>query len=423
VSALRLPESVNRDVVATVAELIADVRGRGDSAVVEATVRFDWEGARVSTMAVPGDELEAAYRGADPQLIAALETARDNCTFFHEQELRPDWEVEGAQGQRLGVRYRPVGRAGLYVPGGLGSYASTVIMNAVPARVAGVEELFICTPPGRDGAVNPSVLAAAHVMGVERVFRAGGAQAIAAMAFGTQTVPRADVICGPGNAFVMEAKRQVYGVVGIDSLAGPSEVLVVADATASPRWIAADMLAQEEHGSGAQAVLIADSERLCRGVGRALESLRSRETGDGKDRRADKADAGFRAFYPGPGEDFLELAGRFVDSYAPEHLEIQVAEPEGFLSRVRSAGAIFVGRWAATAFGDYVVGSNHVLPTGGTARFASPLSVETFVRRSAVVKMTRVAARALTPYLAELADSEGFFFHRISAELRDADPD
>jgi histidinol dehydrogenase len=423
VTALRVPESANREAAATVVALIADVRLRGDAAVAEATARFDWGGASASELVVPVDDLEAAYRRVDPRVIAALETARDNCTFFHEHELRPDWEDEGAQGQRLGMRYRPVERAGLYVPGGLGSYASTVVMNAVPARVAGVKELVICTPPGRDGAVNPSVLAAARLMGIERVFRAGGAQAIAALAYGTETIPRVDVVCGPGNAYVMEAKRQVYGAVGIDSLAGPSEVLVVADGTARPDWIAADMLAQEEHGSGAQAVLVAESERLCLEVQEAVERLRPAAQTAGPDRilSGGREDDGLRAFYPAADEEFLDLAARFVNVYAPEHLEIQLADPEALLPGVRSAGAIFAGHLTATAFGDYVAGSNHVLPTGGTARFASPLSVDTFMRRSSLVEMTPEAVRALAPHLAELADSEGFSFHRVSAELRAAD--
>ncbi len=273
---------------------------------------------------------------------------------------------------------------------GLGSYASTVVMNAVPARVAGVKELVICTPPGRDGTVNPSVLAAARLMGIERVFRAGGAQAIAAMAYGTETIPRVDVISGPGNAYVMEAKRQVYGSVGIDSLAGPSEVLVVADRTARPEWIAADMLAQEEHGAGAQAVLVAESEGLCVQVGEALLRLRlAADAGGTEGRPAGRENGDLRAFYPAPGEEFLDLAARFVNSYAPEHLEIQLAKAEAFLPRVGSAGAVFIGHLTPTAFGDYVAGSNHVLPTGGTARFASPLSVDTFMRRFSFVRDER----------------------------------
>jgi len=408
IAALRPPEDSSREVAEVVSGLLADVRTRGDAAVVEATARFDWPGADAAHLPVSPAELEAAYRELDPDLIAALQTTRDNCTFFHRHELASDWEDTGAQGQRLGIRHLPVERAGLYVPGGLGAYASTVIMNTVPALVAGVAELVVCTPPGRDGAVNKSVLAAARIMGVERVYRAGGAQAVAAMAYGTETIPRVDVICGPGNAYVMEAKRQVYGMVGIDSLAGPSEVLVVADRTARPEWVAADLLAQEEHGMGASAVLMAESEAICGRVAGALDALRASPGGA----------SGLSAFYPAPGEDFLELAVALINTYAPEHLELQVADPRGLLVRVRSAGAIFLGHLTPTAFGDYVAGSNHVLPTGGAARFSSPLSVNTFTRRSSYVEMDAEAVRLLTPPLARLADSEGFSFHRVSAEVR-----
>ncbi|MFH0917108.1 MAG: histidinol dehydrogenase [bacterium] len=434
VAALRPPESSSQEVADVVAGLLADVRARGDAAVVEATARLDWEGVSAAALPVTADDIEAAYREADPQLVAALQTARDNSVFFHRHELMPDWEDEGAQGQRLGIRHLPVACAGLYVPGGSGSYASTVIMNAVPALVAGVKELIVCTPPGRDGNVNPSVLAAVRLMGIRRVFRVGGAQAIAAMAYGTETIPRVDVICGPGNAYVMEAKRQAYGAVGIDSLAGPSEVLVVADRTAHPAWIAADMLAQEEHGSGAQAVLMAESQDLCVEVEDSVRRLREARApvadagadepaGVGGPVAADAGEPRLWAFYPAAGEDFLGLAAAVVDSYAPEHLEIQVADARGFVRRVHSAGAIFIGHGTPTAFGDYIAGSNHVLPTGGSARFSSPLSVDTFMRKSSFVEMPPEAVKALTPHLAKVADSEGFAFHRISAELRAAGTD
>lgn len=413
VAALRPPESASREVAEVVAELVADVRSRGDQAVVAATRRFDWPEADAAGLLVPAEDLEAAYDGLAPAILAALETMRDNCTFFHRHERRADRQETGAQGQRLGIRYLPVEKAGLYVPGGLGAYASTVIMNSVPALVAGVRELIICTPAGRDGTVNQSVLAAARLMGVRRVYRVGGAQAIAAMAFGTETIPRADVICGPGNAYVMEAKRQVYGAVGIDSLAGPSEVLVIADGTARPQWVAADLLAQEEHGSGASAVLMAESESLCAAVAAAVDTLQA-----GSVRANSPEGREITAFYPAPGQEFLTLAAELTNVYAPEHLEIQVADSRSFVPLVRSAGAIFVGHLTPTAFGDYVAGSNHVLPTGGAARFSSPLSVDTFTRRSSVVEMTAGSAALLTPHLAALADSEGFIFHRISAQLR-----
>jgi histidinol dehydrogenase len=290
-----------------------------------------------------------------------------------------------------------------------------VLMNAVPARVAGVGSLFICTPPGRDGRVNESVLAAARFVGIDEVYRVGGAQAIAAMAYGTETVARADVISGPGNAYVMEAKRQVYGAVGIDGLAGPSEVVVVADDAARPEWVAADLLAQEEHGSGASAILMAEAEAFCARVATALDDLRAS--------RGSAPNAGglLFAFYPAPSEPFAELAAAFVDAYAPEHLEIQTADPDGFLARVTTAGAVFVGGRTPTAFGDYVAGSNHVLPTGGSARFSSPLSVDTFVRKTSVLAMSARPVKSLTPHLAVMATSEGLTFHRTSAELRAQD--
>jgi histidinol dehydrogenase len=413
VAALRPAEASSRAIADQVATILADVRLRGDAAVAGLTARFDWPQARAESIVVPQADLDAAYAEVPPDLLEALRTTRDNCTFFHRHESRGDWEGVGPQGQTLGIRHLPVDRAGLYVPGGFGAYASTVIMNSVPALVAGVEELIVCTPPGRDGSVNRSVLAAARLMGIERVYRVGGAQAIAAMAYGTQTIPRADVICGPGNAYVMEAKRQVYGSVGIDSLAGPSEVLVVADATARPDWVAADMLAQEEHGSGAEALLVAETPEFCQAVEEAAERMATGHgsTGGPGARR-------FWAFYPATGERFLDVAAALVNFYAPEHLEIQVTNPRGFLAQVRSAGAVFLGHRTPTAFGDYIAGSNHVLPTGGSARFSSPLSVDTFVRKSSYVEMSVNATRLLTPGLALIAESEGFFFHRRSAELR-----
>ncbi len=413
---LRPAEATNRSVADTVAAILADVRARGDASLVEATCRFDWPGCTGQSLPVPAEDIGAAARDADLALQDALRMARENLTWFHEHERRRDWEDEGRYGQRLGIRYLPVLRAGLYVPGGLGSYASTVLMNAVPARVAGVEDLFICTPAGLDGRVDPSVLAAAHFMGIQEVYRVGGAQAVAAMAYGTETIARADVICGPGNAYVMEAKRQVYGAVGIDGLAGPSEVVVVADETADPAWVGADLLAQEEHGSGASAVLVASSEAFCRRVEEELAGLRQRLA---HRREPDQpAEGSLHAFFPAEGEDFAELALTFVNLYAPEHLELQLRDARGFLAGVTAAGAIFIGGQTPTAFGDYVAGTNHVLPTGGAARFGSPLSVDTFIRKSSVAELDARSLRTLTPHLAVLAESEGFLFHLLSAELR-----
>jgi len=437
VDSLRPGEQADYEIRRAVADIIAQVRARGDAALVELTARFDWPGASGAELVVSEAELEKAYREADPGFVDALSLARDNVRFFHQHEAEPDWEVVGPQGQVLGVRHLPVKRAGLYVPGGLASYASTVVMNVIPAQVAGVQELVVCTPPRRDGSVNSSVLAACWMLDVRRVFRVGGAQAIAAMAYGTETIPQVDVICGPGNAYVMEAKRQVQGLVGIDSLAGPSEVVVVADESARPDWVAADLLAQEEHGSGAQAVLLAGSKDFCLAVEKHVQGLKLCVAAEGSRRTDDRVGSGrgtsargtgddasasggeaISMFYPAAGEDFLALAELFVNKYAPEHLELHLAEARDFLGKVSSAGAIFLGAYSATAFGDYVAGSNHVLPTGGTARFCSPLSVQTFMRRSTVVEVAKEAAAALVEPLITLAESEGFAFHRLSAEMR-----
>lgn len=416
-SGLRPREDAGRDVARVVAELIDSVRTRGDAAVVEATARLDWPEATAARLRVPASALREAYERTDPLLLEALRSARDNCVWFHSHEIRRSWEATGPQGQLLGIRYVPVERAGMYVPGGLGAYASTVIMNAVPASVAGVRELFICTPPGRDGSVNESVLAAAHLMGVEEVYRVGGAQSVAAMAYGTDSIARADVICGPGNAYVTEAKRQVFGAVGIDGLAGPSEVVIVADEDADPRLVAADMLAQEEHGSGASAVLIASSEAFCGAVEAEVAALREAAGGEPVG-GSPRGSSGLHSFHPALGEPFVSVARDFVNAYAPEHLELHLRDARAFLEEVTAAGAVFIGAHTPTAFGDYVAGSNHVLPTGGAARFSSPLSVDTFVRRTSVVEVPPRAAAELTPHLARVARSEGFHFHRVSAELR-----
>ncbi len=425
VSRLRPGKERSEEVARTVAEIVAQIQSGGDATLAELTARFDWPQASAGAVRVPETDIDAAVTGLDSELRHALLVARENCVWFHQHERRRDWCEEGPFGQVLGIRYLPVERAGLYVPGGLGSYASTVIMNTVPAQVAGVRELFICTPPGRDGRVNESVLAAAGLMGVREVYRVGGAQAVAAMAYGTESIRRADVICGPGNAYVMEAKRQVFGQVGIDGLAGPSEVVVVADEEARPEWVAADLLAQEEHGSGAQAVLFAWSEGFCARVEMAVAALRAELDSAGaapsvssETLGAAGAEDSLCAFYPGVGEDPAALAAALVNAYAPEHLELHLSAPRAFAERISSAGAIFLGQRTPTAFGDYVAGSNHVLPTGGSARFAGPLSVDTFLRASSLVELTGGAVRGLAPHLSRLARSEGFGFHQLSAELR-----
>ncbi|GAB4248837.1 MAG: histidinol dehydrogenase [Thermoleophilia bacterium] len=414
-------------VTAVVRDLIDSVRAQGDEAVLEATRRLDWPGAERGLLRVSEAEIEDAFHSLDDETIGALEAARSNLTWFHEREMRRSWEDRAPHGQLLGIRFLPVARAGLYVPGGLAAYPSSVIMNAVPARVAGVKHIFVCTPPDQDGRVNASILAAAHLMEIEEVYRVGGAQAIAAMAFGTETIPRADVISGPGNAYVNEAKRQVYGAVGIDGLAGPSEVLILADESARADWVAVDLLAQVEHGSGAVAVLLASTEELCRRVEAEVERLIA-QSGDQEEATAawglDEAVAGrlegrpIAAYYPAAGEGFTAVALALADAFAPEHLELHLADPRGLLDDVTAAGAVFIGEETPTAIGDYLAGTNHVLPTGGAARFSSPLSVDTFLRKSWTCEMTPEAAAALNGPAALLADREGFTYHARSLRLR-----
>lgn len=419
VAGLRIPPEAVRGLRQSVAQLVEAVEMNGDRALVEATVRFDWPEASTETLRVPVEAIENAGSEVAPELLEALRVARDNCRLFHEQEISVDWEAEAEQGQRVGIRHLPVGRVGLYVPGGIGSYASSVVMNVVPAQVAGVEQIFICTPPDQEGGVSKSVLAAADMLGVHEVYRVGGAQAVAAMAFGTESIRRADVISGPGNAYVTEAKRQVFGTVGIDGLAGPSEVLIVADDSARPDWVAADLLAQAEHGSGAVGILISEPEGFGVAVSRAIGQLQGRVTGTAPadDLEVPPVPAGIH-LYRSEVADFRGLATNFVNEYAPEHLELHVREPRSFLRGIKCAGAVFIGRGTPTAFGDYVAGSNHVLPTGGAARFSSGLSVYTFMRCTSLVEVGPESAARLSPYLTRIAESEGFVFHGLSAEMR-----
>jgi histidinol dehydrogenase len=420
VERLRPGAERSQEIEHRVAEILHAVRTRGDDGVIKFTRSLDWPVAEAAALRVPAADLDEAFAGMDDALREAFEIARSNLSWFHFHERPEDWDEEGRYGQRLGIRHLPVARAGLYVPGGLGSYASSVLMNVVPAQVAGVGSLFICTPPDRAGRVNESVLAAARFLGIDEVYRVGGAQAVGAMAYGTESIPRADLICGPGNAYVMEAKRQVYGVVGIDGLAGPSEVVVVADDQAEASWIAADLLAQEEHGMGASAVLVGTSEAFCRRVADAVASLRA--LAGGADLSPDPEEK-LDAFYPTDGESFEEVALAFVNTYAPEHLELHLEQARRFAKGVTAAGAVFLGGLTPTAYGDYVAGSNHVLPTGGAARFSSPLSVDTFIRKSSLIELTPGAVRHLAPHLARLATSEGFEYHRLSGQLRLQDSD
>ena len=390
--------------------ILAAVRDRGDAAIADFTERFD--GFRPVPMAVPQTALEQAWITLPTNLRDALELAHRRITDFHQRQRPADLAVTGPHGEQLGRRWRPVQRAGLYVPGGRAAYPSTVLMNAVPARVAGVKELVICSPAGRDGEVNPVVLAAAHLAGVKTVFRLGGAQAIAAMAYGSESVPKVDVISGPGNLYVTLAKQAVYGQVAIDSLAGPSEVLVIADHSAKPDQVAADLLAQAEHDPLAAAVLITTDSALADGINAAVEEQLVNHP------RHEICKAALRDWGLVVVCDDLESCARLSDSFAPEHLELLVERPEPLADRIQNAGAIFLGPWSPEAVGDYLAGPNHTLPTCGAARFSGALSVETFMRHTSLIGFNRAALEATGSAVQELATSEGLHSHAESVRRR-----
>ena len=404
VHALRATGISSTEVRTTVTDVLADVRARGDVALRDCTSRFD--GVELaSPLAVPAETLRHALESSSPELVDALSRAAANVREYHSREAPRPWRAQLAQGQTVGQEIMPLAVAGLYVPGGLADYPSSVLMTAIPAQVAGVGSIVVCSPPRKDGSVPPGVAAACALLGVDQVFPVGGAQAVAAMAYGTESVPRCDVIVGPGNAYVTEAKRQVMGEVAIDGLAGPSEVLIVADAGAAPKWLAADALAQAEHSAGAMgAVLSLDgelSDRLESEIRRLSEQL---QIGIDNVTIVDCRS--------------LEAAIQLVNAFGPEHLELHVADPGAVLRQVRCAGAVFLGSHAATAFADYAAGTNHVLPTGGSARFSQGLSVDAFVRRVGVVEIDAQSARALAPLVATIAREEGLYAHALSAELR-----
>lgn len=390
--------------------ILAAVRDRGDVAIADFTERFD--GFRPEPMAVSPEALEQAWTSLPTNLRDALELAHRRITDFHQRQRPADLAVTGPHGEQLGRRWRPVERAGLYVPGGRAAYPSTVLMNAVPARVAGVKDVVICSPAGRDGAVNPVVLAAAHLAGVKTVFRLGGAQAVAAMAYGSESVPKVDVISGPGNLYVTLAKQAVYGQVAIDSLAGPSEVLVIADHSAKPDQVAADLLAQAEHDPLAAAVLITTDPALADGINAAVaEQLADHP-------RQEICEAALRDWGLVVVCDDLESCARLSDSFAPEHLELLVERPEPLADRIQNAGAIFLGPWSPEAVGDYLAGPNHTLPTCGAARFSGALSVETFMRHTSLIGFNRAALEATGSAVQELATSEGLHSHAESVRRR-----
>lgn len=399
------------DVDDAVAAIIADVRKRGDAALINLTARFDRVSLTSDTLQFTDAEITAAVAAVSDQDLAALKLAADRIREYHARQMPRDESWTDSVGATLGWRWTPVGAAGLYVPGGLASYPSSLLMNAIPAKVAGVERLAV-TVPTPDGVVNPLVMAAARIAGVDEIYRVGGAQAIAALAYGTETIEPVDKITGPGNAYVAAAKRRVFGRVGIDMIAGPSEILVIADGDNDPDWIALDLLSQAEHDESAQSILITTDPAFGRSVANAVE--RQLETLE----RRTIAGASWREFGAVITVPDLEAAARLCDRIAPEHLELCVSDPEALADRIAHAGAIFLGPWTPEAIGDYIGGPNHVLPTARSARFSSGLSVLDFLKRTTLAKMSPDALRAIGPGAERLAASESLQAHGLSVTAR-----
>ena len=402
-------ENIASNVEGIVTGIIAEVRARGDQALFEYTARFDK--ALLNSLEVSAEEIDEAFAAVDPEFLDILREAAANIRAFHEKQVRNSF-VLNRDGVVMGQKVTPIERVGLYVPGGTAAYPSTVLMDSIPAKIAGCETIVITTPPGPDGKVNPVILAAAKIAGVDRIFKMGGAQAVAALAYGTESVPKVDKIVGPGNAFVAEAKKQVFGKVAIDLIAGPSEILVVADATADPRHVAADLLSQAEHDRMASAVLVTDDADFAQAVSRELEEQIPQLP------RAEIA----RASIDNNGKiivaDTLMKAIDIANEIAPEHLELCVDNPFDYLDAVKHAGSIFMGKHCPEALGDYFAGPNHTLPTSGTARFSSPLSVDDFVKKSQFTYFTKDALGKVADKVAYFAEKEGLHAHAKSATIR-----
>ncbi|MBQ7118769.1 MAG: histidinol dehydrogenase [Oscillospiraceae bacterium] len=398
------------DVEGIVSDIIADVRKRGDKALFEYCEKFDR--AKLTSLSVSEEEIQEAFESVSPKFLEILEKAASNIRKFHSRQVRNSFIINDEDGIVVGQKIIPVDRAGLYVPGGTAAYPSTVLMDSIPAVIAGVREVVMVTPPGPDGKINPVILAAAKIAGVKRIFKLGGAQAIAALAYGTESVPKVDKIVGPGNAFVAEAKKQVFGTVSIDMIAGPSEILVVADKTANPAHLAADLLSQAEHDKMASAVLVCDSIDLANKVSEELErqipllprSEIARESIDmnGKIIVAEN----------------LSAAIEISNELAPEHLELSVDNPFDYLDKIRHAGSIFMGKNCPEALGDYFAGPNHTLPTSGAAKFSSPLSVDDFIKKSQYTYYTKEALSRVAEDIAYFAEAEGLSAHARSALIR-----
>ncbi len=410
---LRRKAGAEENVDAAVDAILADVRARGDAALLEYAKKFD--GAELGSVELSREEWDAAVARVDAAFLETLRQAAENIRAFHTRQVHKDFVITEHAGIVMGQRYTPIARVGICVPRSPVAFPSSVLMNAIPARIAGVEEIFMVTSPDKTGAISPEALAAAKVAGVDRIFKVGGAQGVAALAYGTGTIPTVDKIVGPGGVFVAAAKRKVFGLVGIDMVAGPSEILVLADGGCDPKCVAADMLSQAEHDTHAAAVLVTDSEPLARAVAAELE--RQLATLPRREIAQKSLEDNGRIIVT----ESLEAAVEAANQLAPEHLELCVAEPFALLPRVRNAGSIFLGRSAPEALGDYFAGPNHTLPTGGTARFSSPLSVDDFVKKSSFLYYTREALSKAAPRIADFARREGLEAHARSVLSRSED--
>ncbi len=404
-------ENLSANVEDTVAAILAEVRANGDKALLDYTEKFDK--VRLTALEVSEAEIEAAFAAVDDAFLDILKEAAANIRTFHEKQKRNSFIINESNGVIIGQKVIPIEKVGLYVPGGTAAYPSTVLMDSIPAKIAGCAELVMVTPPRKDGTVTPEILAAAKIAGVDRIFKVGGAQAVAALAYGTASIPKVDKIVGPGNAFVAEAKKQVFGLVSIDMIAGPSEILVVADSTCSPVFVAADLLSQAEHDKNASAVLVTDSYDFALAVQAELERqlpLLPRES-----IARPSIDNNGKIIV---AQDNLMLAIDIANEIAPEHLELCVDNPFDYLDRIKHAGSIFMGKNCPEALGDYFAGPNHTLPTGGTARFSSPLSVDDFVKKSQYTYYTADALKAVSEKIATFAKKEGLDAHAKSAVVR-----
>ncbi|MCI8497271.1 MAG: histidinol dehydrogenase [Clostridiales bacterium] len=400
----------DRRVTAVVTEILDTVKAGGDKAVRDYTVKFD--GKAPEQVEIPQEEIQASVSQCDAAFVQSLRRAAENIRDFHERQKQQSWLTTEENGVMLGQRIRGLSRVGLYVPGGTAAYPSSVLMNAIPAKIAGVKELIMVTPPGKDGKPNPDILAAAQVAGVDRVFLMGGAQAVAALAYGTETIPKVDKIVGPGNIYVATAKRLLYGVVDIDMVAGPSEILIVADDSANPKFVAADLMSQAEHDVLASAILLTTSRRV------AEETVKELERQSKELSRREIIEKSLRDYGAVIVCRSLNEAVDMANELAPEHLEMSVENPMEYIGRIDNAGSVFLGHYSPEPLGDYFAGPNHVLPTSGTARFFSPLSVDSFVKKSSFIYYTEDALRDAKDDIVRLADTEGLTAHANSIKVR-----